>query len=135
MMHFYLKQLKYFINRITSYNVCYTKLLRKSPPLVVRTLALDTEPPSTPANLRSPTQTETSIELAWDASTDDRGVVGYRLYTASGVVELAATTFTATGLVPDTEYAFQVTAFDAAGNESLPSPTTIDIRTETNSIV
>ena len=52
----------------------------------------------------------------------------YGLYTASGVVELAATTFTATGLAPDTEYAFQVTAFDAAGNESLPSPT-LSVRT------
>jgi chitodextrinase len=92
-----------------------------SPPLLVRTLAPDTEPPSTPANLRSPSQTGTSIALAWDAASDDRGVAGYRVYGPGGAVEVAATAWIASGLAPDTEYAFQVTAFDAAGNESLPS--------------
>ena len=36
--------------------------------LSVRTVRPDAAP-TTPANLRSPVQTETSIELAWDAST------------------------------------------------------------------
>ena len=77
--------------------------------------------PTTPANLRSPAQTETSLDLAWDAATDDRGVVGYRLYGPGGSVELAGTSWTATGLAPDTQYAFEVSALDTAGNESLPS--------------
>jgi chitodextrinase len=82
----------------------------------------DTQPPTVPANLRSPAQTLTSIDLAWDASSDDFGVVGYRVHGPSGAVAVAGTTWTATGLAPDTEYAFQVSALDAAGNESAPSP-------------
>jgi chitinase len=45
----------------------------------VRTIPPDTTPPSTPANLRLTGKTGVSIALAWDASTDDRGVVGKRL--------------------------------------------------------
>jgi chitinase len=79
-------------------------------------------PPTTPANLRSPVQTETSLELAWDASTDDRGVTGYRVYGPGGSIDLAGTSWTANGLTPDTEYLFQVSALDTAGNESPKSP-------------
>jgi chitodextrinase len=82
----------------------------------------DTQPPTTPGNFRSPAQTETSIDLAWNASADDLGVVGYRLYGPSGAVDVAGTSWTATGLAPDTEYAFQVSALDGAGNESAASP-------------
>jgi chitodextrinase len=92
-----------------------------SPVLRVRTLALDTTPPSTPANLRSPAQSATRIELVWDAATDDRGVTGYRLYGPDGTVDVAGTSWTASGLAPLTAYAFQVSALDAAGNESAPS--------------
>ncbi len=90
--------------------------------LAVRAVAPDVEPPTTPQSLRSPTQTETSIALAWDASSDDEQVVGYRVYGPSGPVEVSGTTYTATGLALDTEYAFRVSALDAAGNESAPSP-------------
>jgi chitodextrinase len=94
----------------------------RSPPLAVRTVAPDITPPSTPANLRSPAQTASTIELAWDAATDDRGVVGYRVYGPSGPVDVAGTAYTETGLAPITAYDFQVSAFDAAGNESVLTP-------------
>jgi chitodextrinase len=93
----------------------------RSPELRVRTRLPDL-PPTTPGNLRSPAQTATSIDLAWDAAVDDFGVAGYRVYGPSGAVEVSGTTYTETGLEPLTEYDFQVSAFDAAGNESAPSP-------------
>jgi chitodextrinase len=82
----------------------------------------DTQPPSVPTNLRSPLQARTSVALAWDAATDDRGVSGYRVYGPGPPVDVADTSHAWTGLDPITSYAFQVSAFDAAGNESAPSP-------------
>ncbi|HVW82949.1 MAG TPA: fibronectin type III domain-containing protein, partial [Candidatus Paceibacterota bacterium] len=42
--------------------------------------APDTTPPSVPANLHATGITNSSIALAWDPSTDNVGVAGYKLY-------------------------------------------------------
>ncbi len=75
----------------------------------------DTEAPSTPGNLRSPSKTSTSVSLEWNASTDNVGVTGYVL---SNGQTAAGTTHTVTGLTPNTAYTFTVQARDAAGNLS-----------------
>jgi hypothetical protein len=62
------------------------------------------------------------IALTWTASTDDVGVVGYRVY--RGATQVGTTTYTAyndVGLSASTAYSYQVSAFDAAGNESARS--------------
>jgi len=82
----------------------------------------DLEKPSTPQNLGSPAQTGTTIELAWDAATDNVGVTGYRVYGPNGTTDVTGTSHVETGLAPNTTYGFQVSALDAAGNESEPSP-------------
>ena len=75
-----------------------------------------------------PTVPTGSVTLAWDAPTDANGpiaaVSGYKVYygTAPGsytnsVKVGAATTYTVTGLAPGTYY-FNVTDYDASGNES-----------------
>ncbi|NTX35965.1 cellulose binding domain-containing protein [Myxococcus sp. CA033] len=82
----------------------------------------DTTPPSAPSNLRVTAVTSTSVTLAWDAATDDRGVSGYSVWLGGNV---AATTtglgVTLLGLSPATAYTFTATARDAAGNVSAPS--------------
>lgn len=79
----------------------------------------DETPPSQPQNLSSPAQTGTTIDLVWDASTDDVGVTSYNIYRDGVLVgNESNTTHTATGLDPATAYDFQVSALDAAGNES-----------------
>jgi chitodextrinase len=84
--------------------------------------APDTTLPGPPQNLSSPSQTSTTVDLAWDAATDDRGVVLYHIYQAGGkIASTASVTFTVTGLLPNTSYDYQVSAKDAAGNESLLS--------------
>jgi chitodextrinase len=93
-----------------------------SPVLTVATLPPDTQAPTVPANLRSPLQTGSTIELAWDAASDDRELAGYRVYGPGGPTDVAGTSHVATGLVPRTQYAFQVSALDASGNESDPTP-------------
>jgi chitodextrinase len=82
----------------------------------------DSAPPDAPANLRSPGQTATSIDLLWDAAADDAGVVGYRVYRDGALAASSAgTAHTEQGLAPATSHLFQVTALDAAGHESAPS--------------
>jgi chitodextrinase len=93
----------------------------RSPLLLARTRPPDLEPPTTPQNLRSPLQTGSTIEIAWDASTDDVGVEGYRVYGPGGAVDVVGTGYVQTGLVPNSAYDFQVSALDAAGNESVLS--------------
>jgi chitodextrinase len=89
-----------------------------SPVLNVSTMAPDLQDPSVPQNLRSPEQTGTTIELAWDASSDNVAVTGYRVYGPFGSALVTDTSHVETGLAPATAYSFQVAALDAAGNES-----------------
>ncbi len=84
----------------------------------------DTQAPTAPSNLSSSNITQTSIDLAWTASTDNVGVTGYDIY-KNGVF-LAATptvSYGITGLTASTAYNFYVKAKDAAGNVSATSTT------------
>ena len=83
----------------------------------------DTTAPTVPADLRAVTVGQTSVSLAWTASTDDRGVAGYDVY-SGGVRVATSTTTTASvsGLTAGTAYSFTVRARDAAGNASASGP-------------
>ncbi|MFC5045362.1 reprolysin-like metallopeptidase [Aquimarina hainanensis] len=79
----------------------------------------DTQAPSTPTALAASNATQTTIDLNWTASTDNVGVTGYDVYAGNTMIGTAtATSYTATGLTPDTSYTFKVKAKDAAGNMS-----------------
>ncbi|MGW2562666.1 PQQ-dependent sugar dehydrogenase [Streptomyces sp. NPDC001514] len=83
----------------------------------------DDEAPTAPANLRSPAKTATTIDLDWDASTDNVKVAGYEIH-RDGVLSGTSDTNTTSvaGLTPDTAYTFKVRAYDAKGNKSGFSP-------------
>ncbi|MBM9505389.1 discoidin domain-containing protein [Actinacidiphila acididurans] len=86
----------------------------------------DTTPPSAPGSLQVTGHTDTTVALAWTASTDNTGVTGYRVLRVSGststqVGTATGTSFTVTGLTASTAYTFDVVAADAAGNLSQPS--------------
>ncbi len=96
---------------------------------------IDTQPPTAPANLASPSQTPTTIALTWSASTDNVGVTGYRIREGTTQVGTStAASFTVTALAPASTHTYTVVAVDAAGNVSAPgsgvtattSPTTVD---------
>lgn len=84
----------------------------------------DTEPPSVPANLSAGITTSNSIDLSWNASTDNRGVTAYEIFDDAVPANLVKavpgnqTTITITGLEPQTSYSFAVLAKDGAGNSS-----------------
>ena len=77
-------------------------------------------PPSTPQLLRVVGATGTSLTLAWSASTDDGGVMGYevRRANARGVARVTGTTYVLTDLGCGRTYDISVVAYDAVGNRS-----------------
>ncbi|WP_271750568.1 fibronectin type III domain-containing protein [Cohnella sp. JJ-181] len=83
----------------------------------------DTQAPTAPGGLTSPSKTASSVSLSWTASTDNVGVTGYNVYNGSTLAgsTTGATTFTVTGLAASTAYSFTVKAKDAAGNLSSAS--------------
>jgi chitinase len=97
----------------------------------------DTTPPTTPTNLTSPSKTTTSISLSWGASTDSggSGLAGYNVYRNGATTptgQTTGTTFTDTGLTPNTTYTYTVRARDNAGNLS-PNSNQISVTTNSSS--
>jgi SPP1 family predicted phage head-tail adaptor len=81
--------------------------------------ASDTTAPTVPTNLAAAAVSNTAINLSWTASTDAIGVTGYNIYRDGLLIDSSTTTsYADTGLTDATLYSYQVTAFDAAGNES-----------------
>jgi chitodextrinase len=89
--------------------------------VMVSTLpCVDTTPPTQPTNLRATSATPTGVTLAWTASTDNVGVVGYDVLRAGTKVGSSTTPqYVMNGLTCGTTYSVGVRALDAAGN---PSP-------------
>jgi parallel beta-helix repeat protein len=82
----------------------------------------DISKPSTPLNLTATAFSSSQINLSWSASSDNVGVVGYGIYRdGTAIATTPNTSYSNTGLVPDTAYSYAITAFDAAGNESVQS--------------
>jgi chitodextrinase len=96
----------------------------------------DTVAPSVPTGVSMTAKTSTSISIAWNASTDNVGVAGYRIYvnsesTPANASLVAGTTYTINGLSPSSIYQITVKALDAAGNSSTFS-NSISITTDSN---
>ncbi len=82
----------------------------------------DTVAPSVPANLSVSSVSTSQINVSWTASTDNVGVVGYKVY-RNGVLlaTTAGLSYSNTGLSAGTAYSYAVMAYDAAGNISAQS--------------
>ena len=96
-----------------------------APATVSTTGAPDGTPPSQPGNLTATAPSSSQVNLSWSASTDNVGVIGYNVYrngvqlpTATVPDATPPTTYTDDTASPGTAYTYQVSAVDAAGNES-----------------
>lgn len=91
----------------------------------------DTEAPTTPTGLVASNISSTSLDLSWNASTDNIGVDGYQVY-VDGVNTgtTSGTSFSISGLAPLTSYSLSVLAFDAAGNSSSLSSSIVATTTD-----
>lgn len=89
------------------------------------TAVADTTPPSNPTNLAASAISNTSLTLAWTASTDGVGVTGYEVRNGTTLIAtVAGTSINVTGLSASTTYTFNVQAKDAAGNVSAAASVT-----------
>ena len=94
--------------------------------------ATDVQPPTAPSNLTATAASASQINLSWAASTDNIGVVGYKVERCQGAgcgnfaqiaaTVGAATTYSDTALAAGISYSYRVRAADAAGNLSAYSP-------------
>ncbi|WP_433791340.1 carbohydrate binding domain-containing protein [Actinoplanes sp. CA-252034] len=88
------------------------------------TAPADTTSPAAPTGLTA-TAAGTTVTLGWTASTDDVGVVGYRITRGGTVLSSSTTGYTDRGLSANTSYTYQVQALDAAGNLSTAASKTV----------
>ncbi|HUP12435.1 MAG TPA: carbohydrate-binding protein [Niastella sp.] len=85
----------------------------------------DNSAPTTPLNLRAGGTGRSTIDLLWDAASDDVGVTNYDIY-INGVKTYAVakvTKATVYNLQPSKAYSFQIRARDLSGNVSALSNT------------
>ena len=85
----------------------------------------DTTNPTAPSNLGATAQGQTRIDLTWQASTDDVGVTGYRIYRGGGLLASVGTvtSYSDTSVSAGNSYSYEVRAVDGAGHLSGPSNT------------
>ena len=82
----------------------------------------DHEAPSRPEQLRATGGDNTSVNLTWDAATDNVGISGYSVVrNGETVAVINSTSWTDRAVGTNTVYLYQVIAHDAAGNRSAPS--------------
>jgi hypothetical protein len=96
---------------------------------------LETTLPSSPANFTAVTDEWGNVTLTWEAPTDNIGVCGYYVYRngeqiwkkqigrLDGAASIAPLpTMLADGVLePETEYTYEIAAYDYAGNLSVPA--------------
>ena len=83
---------------------------------------VDYDPPSIPIGLVASAIASTQIDVNWQASTDDTGVVGYQIFRdAIQIATTSLTNWSDIGLLASTTYSYQVIAFDGWGRFSSSS--------------
>lgn len=82
----------------------------------------DLAAPSAPLNLAASNVGTNSLDLEWDAATDEYGVIAYEVFQDGELIqEVTGLQITVNALIDATTYTFTVTAKDAAGNVSSAS--------------
>ena len=82
----------------------------------------DSQPPTIPTGLTATAISSTRIDLAWNASTDNVGVIAYKLYLNGTLLStLGNVTSSTRSNFPSSTYSYSVSACDAAGNCSAQS--------------
>jgi chitodextrinase len=88
------------------------------------TQTVETTPPTAPTSLSATAVNSLTVNLSWNASTDNVGIAGYQVY-RNGVLVITlyqtSTSYSDTQLDPSTSYTYQLVAFDGAGNFSASS--------------
>lgn len=79
----------------------------------------DKQPPTAPGGLTGKATAYNTVELSWQASTDDKDIRSYTVYRNDvPLTTVTATTFQDTGLFASTTYQYKVLATDNSSNNS-----------------
>ncbi len=101
----------------TSGSVMFTINNSTTTPIVPDSIA-----PSTPTGLASSGVVSSAATISWTAATDNIAVIGYKIYRNNVQIGIATgLNYQDTGLVASTAYTYKVSAYDAAGNNSVQS--------------
>jgi chitodextrinase len=93
-----------------------------STPTALPPSTADTTPPSAPTGLTATGVSDTQVNLAWTASTDNVGISGYKVFSNGAQIGTTPnTSYQVTGLSGGAAYSYTVAAYDAAGNTSAQS--------------
>jgi cellulose 1,4-beta-cellobiosidase len=99
------------------------------------TTAADRTPPTKPGNPRVTDKTTTTVTLAWNASTDNSGNFNYVVNRWQDPKKVTLpktqTSYTWTGLLPNSLQYFWIEAVDAAGNKSTSDLVVVTLRADT----
>ena len=89
-------------------------------PQLVVSFGDDTQDPAPPSNLAAQSAGSTTVNLSWNAASDDFGVTGYSIYRDNVRLNTvgAQTSYSDTTATAGTTYGYEVSALDGAGNES-----------------
>lgn len=80
---------------------------------------VDASAPSIPANVSASAVSSSQIDISWTASTDNVGVVGYKIFrNNSQIATVSATNYSDLSLSAATNYSYTVSAYDDANNDS-----------------
>jgi chitodextrinase len=131
---------KTYVLAVDAYDAAGNHSAQASVASSTATCPADTTPPSTPTGLRQTGSTQTSVSLAWTASTDNVGIKQYNVFRGSALDGTSlGTSYTSSGLTCGTSYLFTVQAQDAAGNvsgqSSAASATTAACSTGTDPVI
>ena len=86
--------------------------------------AFDNKAPTTPVGLTATAASATRVNLAWGASSDNVGVVGYSIYrngTLYKTLPASSQAYSDLNILPLTTYRYVMDAYDKAGNHSVLS--------------
>ena len=95
--------------------------------IILSGIQSDNQLPTAPSNLHATAISAYRIDLSWIASTDNIGVVGYKIYRNSVQVGTSGNNqYSDTNLSPSSPYLYFVTAYDLIGNESVVSDSVVE---------
>ncbi len=113
-----------FISALTVLSAGTLQAIQTTFTVSANVINADTSAPSVPANLNAAAVSSSQIDLSWNASTDNVGVVGYRIYREGAFIATSSAPFYSDiGLFPSTLYSYTVDAFDGSFNFSAKSAT------------
>ncbi len=107
---------------ISAYDLVGNNSAQSASATAKTTAPLDVTTPTVPHNLSAAAVSSSQIVLAWNASTDNVGVTGYKIFRESmQIATSAVAAYSDNNLLASTNYTYMVLAYDAAGNSSAQS--------------